>query len=491
MNRSTLVLLLAAAGIGGFVAWQSMQPAPPTRVVTAVVERLPKLRAVVSATGEIRAKEFVDIQAEVPGVITELRVREGDAVKQGDVLLRLDDLQLKADEDSMRAQAGAAEADARNGDVGVATAEANLAAERTALVNAKLETEQSTTSRDRAKASYDRKKLLHEQGLIGSEEFEVAAAEARLAEQRLTLAHARVDQLGANVAAAQTRVEAAKALRDAACRRQDAAKAGLARAADMLGKTVLKAPLTGLITKLNVEKGERAVPGIQSNPIATLMTIADMSGIEAEIRVAEADIVDVKLGAVAEVEVDAIRDVKFAGLVTEIGQSPIQASNGSGGGGGGGGGQSQEGKEFKVVVRLSAPSPDLRPGFTATAEITTATRENVLVVPFQAQTAREVEVDAKGEYVPPPQPVEGAVAPTLTAAERQRRKERKGVFVRRDGRARFVPCDFGVIGESMDVEVLAGLKEGDEVVSGPFQALRTLQEWDRVELDESRGKKAQ
>ncbi|MFN9706517.1 MAG: secretion protein HlyD, partial [Planctomycetota bacterium] len=233
------------------------------------------------------------------------------------------------------------------------------------------------------------------------------------------------------------------------------------------------------------------VPGIQSNPIATLMTIADMSGIEAEIRVAEADIVDVKLGAVAEVEVDAIRDVKFAGLVTEIGQSPIQASNGSGGGGGGGGGQSQEGKEFKVVVRLSAPSPDLRPGFTATAEITTATRENVLVVPFQAQTAREVEVDAKGEYVPPPQPVEGAVAPTLTAAERQRRKERKGVFVRRDGRARFVPCDFGVIGESMDVEVLAGLKEGDEVVSGPFQALRTLQEWDRVELDESRGKKAQ
>jgi HlyD family secretion protein len=485
MNRSTVILLLAAAGIGGFVVWKSMQPEPPTRVVTAVTERLPKLRAIVSATGEIRAKEFVDIQAEVAGVITELRVREGDAVKQGDVLLRLDDLQLKAEEDSVRAQAGAAEADARNGDVGVATAEANLAAERTALVNARLETEQSTTSRDRAKASYDRKKQLHEQGLIGSEEFEVAAAEARLAEQRLTLAHARVDQLGANVAAAQTRVEAAKALRDAACRRQDAAKASLARAADMLGKTVLRAPLGGLITKLNVEKGERAVPGIQSNPIATLMTIADMSGIEAEIRVAEADIVDVKLGATAEVEVDAIRDVKFAGVVTEIGQSPIQASNSSGGGGG----QSQEGKEFKVVVRLTAPAPELRPGFTATAEITTATRENVLVVPFQAQTAREVEFDAQDRYVPPPQPVEGAPAPTLTAAERQRRREQKGVFVRRDGRARFVPCTFGVIGESMDVEVLSGLQEGDEVVSGPFQALRTLAEWDRVELDDARMKK--
>lgn len=488
MNRPTVVLLLVVAASGGYYAWKSVQPKPPTLVVTAKAERAPSLRSIVSATGEIRAKEFVDIQAEVAGVITELRVREGDAVKQGDVLLRLDDLQLKAEEDSVRAQAGAAEADARNGDVGVATAEANLAAERTALANARLETEQATTSRDRAKASFERKKLLHEQGLIGSEEFEIAAAEARLTEQRLALAHARVTQAEANVAASMTRVEASKALRDAASRRLDAAKAGLARAADMLGKTVLKAPLGGLITKLNVEKGERAVPGIQSNPIATLMTIADMSVIEAEIRVAEADIVDVKLGAPAEVEVDAMRDRTFAGVVTEIGQSPIQSANN---GGGGGGGQNQEGKEFKVVVRLTSPSPELRPGFTATAEITTATRKDPLVVPFQAQTAREVEHDAEGRYVPPPEPVEGEMEKQLTAAERQMRKERKGVFVRRDGRARFVPCEFGVIGETMDVEVLAGLQEGDEVVSGPFQALRTLKEWDRVELDEKRGKKGQ
>jgi HlyD family secretion protein len=488
MNRSTVVLLLVVAGSGGYFAWKSFQPKPPTLVVTAKVERAPSLRSIVSATGEIRAKEFVDIQAEVAGVITELRVREGDAVKQGDVLLRLDDLQLKAEEDSVRAQAGAAEADARNGDVGVATAEANLAAERTALANARLETEQATTSRDRAKASFERKKLLHEQGLIGSEEFEIAAAEARLTEQRLSLAHARVTQAEANVTASMTRVEASKALRDAASRRLDAAKAGLARAADVLGKTVLKAPLGGLITKLNVEKGERAVPGIQSNPIATLMTIADMSVIEAEIRVAEADIVDVKLGAPAEVEVDAMRDHKFAGVVTEIGQSPIQSANSSGGGGGG---QNQEGKEFKVVVRLTSPSPELRPGFTATAEITTATRKDPLVVPFQAQTARELEHDAEGRYVPPPEPVEGEPEKQLTAAERQMRKERKGVFVRRDGRARFVPCEFGVIGETMDVEVLGGLREGDEVVSGPFQALRTLKEWDRVELDEKRGKKGQ
>lgn len=482
MKRSTVVLLVLAAGIAGAITWQSLKPKAPIQVVTARVERLPSLRSIVSATGEIRAKEFVDIQAEVAGLITELNVREGDTVKQGDVLLRLDDLQLKAEEDSARAQVGASEADARNSDVGVATAEANLAAEHTAMANARLEAEQAATSRDRARASFARKKELHAQQLIGTEEFEVAAAEARLAEQRLEWNQARIQQADANVAAARTRVEAAKAMRDAACQRLDAVKAGLARATDMVGKTVLKSPLSGLITKLNVEKGERAVPGIQSNPIATLMTIADMSVIEAEIRVAEADIVEVKLGATAEVEVDAMRGEKFAGVVTEIGQSPIQNTSGATS-------QSQEGKEFKVVVRLTTPKPELRPGFTATAEIVTATRSNVLVVPFQAQTAREIELDDKGQYVRPPEPKPGDADVPLTAAERQKRKEKKGVFVRRDGRAFFQPCEFGVVGETMDVEVLAGLQEGDEVISGPFQVLRTLKEWDRVELDPKRTKK--
>ena len=482
MKRSTLVILVLVAAIGGGITWQSLTPKPPIQVVTAKVERVLALRSIVSATGEIRAKEFVDIQAEVAGVITELKVREGDSVKLGDELLRLDDLQLKAEESGVRAQVAASEADARNGDVGVATADANLAGERTALANAKLESQQAVTSRDRAKASFQRRKELHDQQLIGTEEFEVAAADARLAEQRLEWNQARITQAEANVTAAATRVDAAKAMRDASGSRLDVVKASLARAADMATKTVLRAPLAGLITKLNVEKGERAVPGIQSNPIATLMTIADMSVIEAEIRVAEADIVLVKLGAVAEVELDAMRDVKIAGVVTEIGQSPIQNTSG-------GNSQNQEGKEFKVVVRLTSPPPELRPGFTATAEIVTATRSDVLVVPFQAQTEREIEVDAQGKYVPPPEPKGEQVDVPLTSAERQKRKAKKGVFLRRDGRAHFQIVEVGVIGELMDVEVLSGLKEGDEVISGPNQVLRTLKEWDRVELDEKRTKK--
>ncbi|MBL8738128.1 MAG: HlyD family efflux transporter periplasmic adaptor subunit, partial [Planctomycetes bacterium] len=445
MKRSTKILLFLAASLVGAVTWKALQPAPPTLVVTTRVEKLAKLRSVVTASGEIRAKEFVDIQAEVAGVIQELKVREGDSVRVGDELLRLEDLQLKAEEASARAQVGAAEADVTNSEVGVQTAEASLAAEKQALANARLEREQSATSAERAKASFARKQELHQKQLIGSEEFEVSAAEARLAEQRLQWSSARIVQSEAGVTVAETRVAAAKAGLLAARQRLESTRAGLARASDMAGKTVLRAPLSGLITKLNVEKGERAVPGIQSNPIATLMTIADMSVIEAEIRVAEADIVEVAIGAPAEVEVEAMRDVKLVGKVTEIGQSPIQEATTSS--------QNQQSKEFKVVVRLIDPPATLRPGFTANARITTAERSDVLVVPFQAQTARELEFDEKGAYVPPPEPKEGDKERVLTAAERQRRKETKGVFVRRDGRARFLPVTFGVIGETQDVEV--------------------------------------
>jgi HlyD family secretion protein len=331
-------------------------------------------------------------------------------------------------------------------------------------------------TRDRAKASLVRKKELLDGGLIGLEEFEVAEAEARIGQQRLDWNEARIVQGEATLNATATRVEAARAMKEGACKRIDAAQASLARATDLLSKTVLRSPLKGRITKLNVEKGERAVPGIQSNPIATLMTIADMSVIEAEIKVGEADIVAVTLGAPAEVEVDAMRDVKMAGKVTEMGQSPIQPTSS------GGGSQNQEGKEFKVVVRIDAPPATLRTGLTATAEIVTAVRENCLVVPLQALTARELEVDEQGNYLPQPEPVDGSA---LLASPRRNRKELKGVFLLQDGRARFRPVQTGITGE-MDIEVLGGLADRDEVVIGPYQALRTLKEWDRIQVDEKK-----
>ena len=474
MKRSTLILLVLVAGVAGGIAWAVMRPTPPTKVVVAKAEKVPHLRSVVSATGEIRAQEFVDIQAEVAGVIVELLVEEGDEVREGDVLLRLEDLQLQAEVDSARAQVAAGEAEARSDEVGVATATANLAAERTALANARVEAAQSETSKERAESSFARQKDLFEAQLIGREAYEVSAAEARLARQRLEFAHARIDQAEANVAAAVTRVDAAKAARDAAIGRLEAQRAALARAKDLAGKTVLRAPLSGRITACNVEKGERAVPGIQSNPVATLMTIADMSVIEAEIEVDEADIVSVKVGAEAEVEVDAMRDVLLRGTVTEIGQSPIASTD------------EQEGKEFKVVVRLADPPAELRPGFTATAEIITATRSDVLVVPLQALTVRERERRDDGSLIVPPRPVEGEeVLAADSAAARMRREEIEGVFLLVEGEARFRPVVTGITGD-MDIEVLDGLQPGEEVVIGPYQALRSLEEWGAVEIDKKR-----
>ncbi|MCK5943876.1 MAG: efflux RND transporter periplasmic adaptor subunit, partial [Planctomycetes bacterium] len=471
------ILVLLASGIGAAV-WSSLQPAPPTKVVVAKAEKVPLLRSLVSATGEIRAKEFVDIQTEVAGVIVELLVKEGDEVQEGQVLLRLDALQLQAEVDSMRAQVGAAEADARSSEVGVATAEANLAAEQTALANAKVEAAQSETSQERARSSFARKQQMFDKELIGREEYEISKAEARLAEQRLDFANARIKQAEANVRAAVTRVEAAKAVRDASQRRLEAQQASLARAVDMASKTVIKAPLSGLITACNVEKGERAVPGIQSNPVATLMTIADMSVIEAEIEVDEADIVSVKLGAKAQVEVDAIRDLKLTGIVTEIGQSPIMSTD------------NQEGKEFKVVVRIDNPPEELRPGFTATAEIETATRVDCLVVPLQALTVRERERDTDGKLVVPPKPVEGReVYAAETSVSRKDLEEVEGVFLLIDGVARFRPVETGITGD-MDIEVLSGLQPGEEVVIGPYQKLRKLSEWDRAVIDEKKQKNA-
>lgn len=448
-----------------------MQPKAPVKVVVAKVEKVPLLRSLVSATGEIKAKEFVDIQAEVAGVIVELLVKEGDEVKEGDVLLRLEDLQLQAEVDSSRAQVGASEADARSAEVGVATAEANEAAEETAQANVRGEAQQSLTTMNRAASSFKRKEELFQSDLIGREEYEIAAAEARLAEQRYELATARIKQADANLRAAKSRVTAAEAFRDAAHRRLEAQQASLARTIDIASKTILRAPLSGLVTACNVEKGERAVPGIQSSPVATLMTIADMSVIEAEIQVDEADIVSVQLGAKAVVEVDAIRDLKMTGVVTEIGQSPILSTD------------AQKGKEFKVVVRLNSPSDSLRPGFTATAEIETATRTDCLVVPLQALTMRERELDEAGKLMVPGRPIEGEeVYASETLESRKKKEEFEGVFLLIDGEARFRPVKTGITGD-MDIEVLDGLKDGEEVIVGPFKELRKLTEWDRVAID--------
>jgi HlyD family secretion protein len=231
-----------------------------------------------------------------------------------------------------------------------------------------------------------------------------------------------------------------------------------------------------VVVKLNVEAGERAVPGILSNPQATLMTIADLSVIEAEMKIDETDIVNIKHDQIGKVEVDALPDTPLIGKVIEIGNSPIFTTS-----------STTEGKDFKVVLRIADPPASIRPGMSCEADITTDVKTEVLVVPIQALTLREVRVDADGKYIPAPieeKPPASSVA--AAAPARELKKELQGVFLAgADGRARFRPVKTGIAGE-MDMEILDGLSPGEEVIVGPLKALRTIEENDRIEVDRSK-----
>ena len=415
-----VLLVLLAVGVAWRIQWSRR-----TRVRTEHPRRAATLESRVTASGEVRAKEFVDIQSDVAGVITEIAIHEGDTVKKGDVLLRIDPVQSEADNAAMEALARAAEAEVRGQEAQVALARAELA---------------------RAQQTRERQQRLFDQHLLSPDLRDAADSQA-------VAARARVAQSEAALQAARMRVEQAEA--------------NVRRARDVLGKTVLTAPLDGVVTYLGVEAGERAVPGVLSNPQATLLTIADLANIEVELKVDETDVIGITLGDAAEVTVDALPEQLLPGKVSEIGASPLPSSSLS----------DDAAKDFKVVVTLAAAPAQLRPGLSASAEIVTDVKEQVLTVPFQALVVREVEVDAAGDVV---RPVRREQAEQLP---RDRRKEVKGVFVVEDGRARFRPVETGIAGE-MDVELVTGLGEDDVVVSGSFRTLRTLEDGDLVRVEE-------
>lgn len=465
-----LALLAAIAGIVVHVSRPDR-----TVVQTARAERVEKLRSFVSASGEIRAKEFVDIQAEVPGIIVELPVKEGQHVEVGDILLKIDEREYEANVQAGKATHEAAIAEAKRFEVGIETAKIEAARAKVLLEAGKGELVQAEANRDRAKASHARAEKLHAGGLLPTEDYEVAQTALLVTESQVSTARARFEQQEAQVRAAEAAIDQAIASHNAAERRVDVAKANLYHAEEQLRKTTIRSPLSGIITKLNVEKGERAVPGILSNPQATLMTIADMSVVEAQIEVSEVDIITVAMGDPAEVTVDALEDQKLSGQVTEIGQSPISS------GGFGSDFSSQEAKDFRVKITLTEPPSVLRPGLSASADITTDVKENLLVIPIQALTMREVAVDENGEYVPPP--AEGREVPSANQTRKEKKKELKGVFLRSEGNvARFRPVETGITGET-EVEILKGLAIDDEVIIGPYKVLRTIGDGDLVQVD--------
>jgi HlyD family secretion protein len=426
-------------------------------VQTGKVQRQ-DLSSVVSGSGEIKPKTYVNIGANAYGKITHLYVKEGDHVKKGQLLAQLENVQSTADVSANQASVQAAETDAIAADAALKTSDADLL--------------RAQADYGRNKLDWDRAQNLFKEGLIAKSDFDSRQNAWATADAGLVQAKARVAQ--------------AKAQKDSADRHVAQARANLTRVADVLQKTSYAAPYDGVVTNLPVREGESVVIGIQSALGSTLLTLAVMSVITAEVKVDETDIVNVHLGQPAEVTIDAIPKKVFHGTVSEIGDNAIVRSTGVATS------QqttaSEEAKDFKVVVTVTDPPPDLRPGLSTTAKITTAARSGVLSIPIQALSVRS-KAQLEQEKSTPGSVHAAAPAPKETASKnKDQQQDVQGVFVIRNKKAEFVPVTTGITGTS-DIEVVNGLSDGDEVITGSYKVLRTLRSGSSVKIDNSVPKK--
>jgi HlyD family secretion protein len=441
-------ILILVSAIVGFTVHESGKGV--VVVQTGKVTRQ-DLTSIVSASGEIKPKTYVNIGANGYGKITKLFVQEGEQVKKGQLLAKLDYVQSAADVASMQAQ--------------LAGAKTDLTASEAMLKGAQSDLDKSRADYDRAKLDYQRGEALYGQALIPKQDFDTRKASFEAADAAVASAHARIAQTKAQAATNQERIRQMQAQ--------------LTHASDVLSKTEYVSPYDGIVSNLPVREGETVIMGIQSSPGSLLMTVSDMSVVTAEVMVDETDIVNVKLGQNSEVTIDAIPKKTFHGIVTEIGNNAVVRSTGlattqttTG---------SQEAIDFKVVVTIKDPPANLRPGLSTTAKITTATRGSAVTIPIQALTVRQ-----KGDLEK--KPATGTVqaaAPTPTAKDKE---EIQGVFVVRNKKAEFVKVDTGITGTT-DIEVTGGLQPGDEIVTGSYKVLRSLRNGASVKIDNTAPKK--
>ncbi len=419
------------------------------------------LSSIVTASGEIKPKNYINIGANAQGVITQIVVKEGDRVRKGELLAMLESVQPQADVNAQKASLDSAEAD-------TTSAEASLKAADENLISAQATVDRSKADLEQSKLDFARGQQLLEERLIAKQEFdsrrttfESRQAAVREAEARVAQAKAQQAQAASQLVGTEKRIAQGKAM--------------LTRFDDILRKHNTYAPLDGVVTNLPVRVGETVVPGIQNSSASTIMTIADMSLITAEVKVDETDIVNVALGQPGDITIDAIPNKTFKGHVTEIGNTAILRSTGQAAS------QSaissQEAKDFKVVLALDNPPDEVRPGLSATAKITTATRKTALTIPIQALTVRQ-----KGDLEPEKKGGVQAASKPDPAAEKARKEEIQGVFVVANGKAVFRKVDTGITGAT-DIEVLSGLKDGDEIVTGSYKAIRTIRNETKVKVN--------
>jgi HlyD family secretion protein len=386
------------------------------RVTTAHIEKK-DLVARVTCNGKVQARRKVELSANISGQIMNLAVREGDTVKKRDFLLQIDRVSLQANADSSQAALQA------------------LLSDRDA----------ARAGFERARMEHDRSRSSYESQIISTLEYD----RARTA----------FEEAQANLASIESRIEQARAT--------------LAGARDTLSKTTITAPIDGVVTRLSVEEGEVAVIGTMNNPGTVLMTISDLSVMEAVMEVDETDVPQVQVGQKAVLLVDAYRDRTFEGIVTEVASSPIPNVT-----------NTTAGIDFEVKIRIEAPPKDMKPGLSVTADIVTDSRAGVTTVPLQALVLR----DRQNPAAPPPAPDEeagGGATKQRATTVAARGRDQEGVFLLDAGMARFTPITTGITGD-LDIEALSGLEAGQEVITGPFRILRTLKDGDKVQVDKEK-----
>ncbi len=410
-RRKKILIILGAALILALIVILNLS-SQREKTVKVTIEKVEKhdLASVISATGEVKPKKNIEISAQVPGRIIKIGVKEGDEVRAGDFLLGLDSTQY----------------------------EANTERDRAFIQSTKAELIQAEARMKRDANFLNSQKKLFDEGLISQDQMENAKVQAETSSAQFKSTQFQIQQ----------------------------AEASLKSTMDSLSKTVYTSPIDGIITSLRVEEGEIALIGTMNNPGTVLMTIADLSVMEVEVEVDETDVVGLELGQSAAVKVDAFPEIVFPGRVTEIGSSALQKLSSATS-------STQEAKDFKVTITLENPPRKLKPGLSASADITTAEKKGVLAIPIAALVLREKE---------------GAAAAAAAAAKTK--SEEEGVYLVEAGRAKFALVQKGITGEML-VEIGSGLKEGQEIVSGPYSALRLIKDGTLVKAEEKKAPKAE
>ena len=452
--KKIVFIVLGLVVVIGIIAGSIVHARNSVLAVTTGKATRQDLVSVVSGTGQIKPKTYVNIGATAFGRITHLYVKEGDHVKAGAVLATVENVQPQATVAAQQANIASTKTDVNSFVAAEKTAQANVA-------QAKADLEQKRLDFGRAQELYNAK-------LIAKQDFDSKQA-------AFDMASATLQQRDAALAQAQAQTMSQKA-------HVNQAVANQRSNFDALDKTISRAPFDALVTNVPVREGETMVVGIQNAQGSTLMTLADMSVVTAEVKVDETDIVFVKMNQPVDVSVDALPGRVFKGHVTEVGDQALlrttgvatsQSTTGT-----------EEAKDFKVVVTLDQATDELRPGLSTTAKITTAHKADALIIPIQSLVQRELAAEddlfkANGKM---------STTATKTTGSKVKPVLVQGVYklqkVNGTQRVKFVPVTTGITGAT-DIEVVSGLTDGDEIVTGRYKVLRTLKAGTAVKIDNS------